>query len=193
MKNMSNTTLPAHHCPACKQADMVEAAREKHFYPHGKQVTVQLRISRCPKCAAELIDCAQRKENLERLSARKAHYNGLLMGQEILKLRVRYGITQQNAAKIFGKGKIAFSRYENEASYPDVGTTKLLRLAIEMPAVIKKLADDAGIELPLWAARCADQPKLSKRGAKPTATGMPRMRASKTPMPQSKTPTELTA
>lgn len=154
-----STPLTPHRCPACRQADMVEANREKHFYPNGEQVTVQLRISRCPACGAELIDSQQRKENLLRLKARKVHYKGLLIGEEILALRVRYGITQQNAARIFGRGKIAFSRYENEASYPDAGTTKLLKLAMEMPAVIKKLADDAGVELPLWEARCADERK----------------------------------
>lgn len=169
-----STPLTPRQCPACKQADMVEATREKHFYPNGEQLTVQLRISRCPACGAELIDSQQRKENLLRLSARKAHYKGLLIGEEILALRVRYGITQQNAARIFGKGKIAFSRYENEASYPDAGTTKLLKLAMEMPAVIKKLADDAGVELPLWEARCADERKakvveLIARSAKPQA------------------------
>ena len=94
------------------------------------------------------------------MAARKAHYGNLLMGEEILAIRRRYGLTQQDASTIFGKGIIAFSRYEKEVTYPDDSTTLLLQLAIENPTVIKKLADKAGIELPLWAARCEDEQLL---------------------------------
>lgn len=108
----------------------------------------------CPCCGAEATSAAQHSENLKRLKARKAHYGGLLLGEEIFALRRRYGITQQAAGRIFGKGKIAFSRYENETSYPDETTTRLLELAIEKPDVIRWLADKAGEDLPLWSARC---------------------------------------
>lgn len=118
---------------------------------------VELLTSTCPNCAAMVTTAAQHHENLQRLKARKAQYGGLLLGEEILSLRRRYGITQQVAAKIFGKGKIAFSRYENEASYPDESTTLLLELAIEKPDAIRWLADKAGVELPLWEARCEDE------------------------------------
>lgn len=71
-------------------------------------------------------------------------------------LRKRYGLTQQAAAKIFGKGKIAFSRYENEVTYPDDGTMLMLSMALEKPDSLKWLADRAGVELPLWRERCED-------------------------------------
>ena len=86
-----------------------------------------------------------------------------MLGEEILALRRRYGVTQQAAAKIFGKGKIAFSRYENETSYPDDSTTRLLQLAIEKMDVIRWLADKADVELPLWEARCEDELKQKLR------------------------------
>lgn len=143
----------ARRCLACKAADLQEATSEEHFYPHGKQVTVLLRVSRCPACGMELINAQQRRENLVRLQARKSEYGDLLLGEEIVELRKRYGLTQEMAAKIFGKGKIAFSRYENEASYPDASMTKLLKLAIALPAALKILADNEGLEIPLWEQR----------------------------------------
>lgn len=150
---MNPTPAIARRCPACKAADLQESTREKHFYPHRKQVTVPLRVSRCPACGMELINAQQRRENLVRLQARKSEYGDLLLGEEIVELRKRYGLTQDMAAKIFGKGKIAFSRYENEASYPDASMTKLLKLAIERPDVLKDLADAEGVKIPLWERR----------------------------------------
>lgn len=144
-------------CPACREADLQEATREKHFYPHRKQVTVSLRVSHCPACGMELINAQQRRENLLRLQARKSEYGDLLLGEEIVGLRKRYGLTQEMAARIFGKGKIAFSRYENEASYPDASMTKLLTLAIQSPEVLKMLADVAGVAIPLWDVRQAER------------------------------------
>ncbi len=114
---------------------------------------VQLLTSQCDRCEAQTTRADQHDENLRRLAARKTSYCGLLMGEEILSLRKRYGLTQQAAAKIFGKGKISFSRYENEATYPDQSTTLLLHLAIQMPDVIKVLAEITEVDLPLWLER----------------------------------------
>ncbi len=134
--NIQNAKM--RRCPSCRGADLLPATYVREFLPHGQSVTVELLTSQCPSCAAKP-QAAQHHENLVRLKARKGKYNGLLLGEEILALRRRYGITQQTAAKIFGKGKIAFSRYENETSYPDDTTTKLLKVAIQKPDVIKSL------------------------------------------------------
>jgi HTH-type transcriptional regulator/antitoxin MqsA len=141
----------------CGAADLVEATEERHFHPRGKQVVVTLLISRCPACSAELTNHLQHRENLVRLKARKSEYGEVLLGEEIVGLRKRYGLTQDMAAKIFGKGKIAFSRYENEVSYPDASTTKLLALAIQSPEALKMLADAAGVAIPLWDVRQAER------------------------------------
>ena len=141
-------------CPACRKADLQPGTWVREFHPRKKPVRVELLTSVCASCGAQATSAAQHSENLKRLKARKARYDGLLLGEEIFALRRRYGITQQAAGRIFGKGKIAFSRYENETSYPDETTTRLLELAIEKPDVIRWLADKAGEDLPLWSARC---------------------------------------
>ena len=158
---MTKNNLPM--CPSCKKGHLHQAERSREFNPNGKSIQVTLQTTRCDQCGAERTFASQQKENLARLAARKVHYGNLLMGEEILSLRQRYGLTQQNASTIFGKGIIAFSRYENEVTYPDDSTTLLLQLAIESPAVIKKLADKAGIELPLWSARCEDEQRVKVR------------------------------
>lgn len=155
---MTKNNLPT--CPACKKGHMHLAERTREFSPKGKTLQVTLLTTRCDQCGADKTLASQQKENLARLAARKAHYGNLLMGEEILAIRRRYGLTQQDASTIFGKGIIAFSRYENEVTYPDDSTTLLLQLAIESPTVIKNLADKAGIELPLWSVRCEDEQRV---------------------------------
>lgn len=150
-------------CPACRAGRLREGARERIFHPHGRKLSVSLLTSVCDQCAAEVISATQHEENLRRLRERKAHYGPLLMGEEIRALRKQYGLTQQQASRIFGKGKIAFSRYESETTYPDETTSKLLALAIAKPDVLKWLADAAGVEIPLWHERCEDEQRVKLR------------------------------
>ncbi|MEY8689677.1 MAG: type II toxin-antitoxin system MqsA family antitoxin [Leptothrix sp. (in: b-proteobacteria)] len=157
-------------CPACRKGNLLPSVRTQMFHPHGKDVSVELLVSRCDVCNEETTRASQHDENLRRLAARKAHYDGLLLGEEIVALRKRYGLTQQAAAKVFGKGKIAFSRYENEASYPDETMTRMLRMALAKPDVLKWLADEAGVRVPLWAERCEDEQRV-KLHVLPTRMG----------------------
>lgn len=153
---MANTVESLGMCPVCRKGQLVEEKRVRVFEPPGRRVEVTLLTSRCDACGETTTKAAQHRENLRALAERKAHYGKTLMGEEILALRKRYGLTQQHASAIFGKGKIAFSRYESETTYPDESTTLLLTLAIERPEVVKWLADKAGVELPLWPERCED-------------------------------------
>jgi putative zinc finger/helix-turn-helix YgiT family protein len=149
-------------CPVCRKGLLHASVRTEVFHPHGRDVAVELLVSRCDTCGEETTRASQHDENLRRLAARKAEYKAVLMGEEIVALRSRYGLTQQAASKVFGKGKIAFSRYENEVTYPDESTTLMLRMAIEKPDSLKWLADQAGVPVPLWPERCEER-RLSIR------------------------------
>lgn len=152
---VSDTTAKS-VCPACKAGQLHAITRTRDFRPRSRLVTVELLASRCDACGVETTRAAQHDENLRRLAARKAQYGDVLLGEEIVGLRKRYGLTQLAAARLFGKGKIAFSRYENEATYPDASTTLLLTMAIQMPDSLKWLADKAGVEIPMWRERRED-------------------------------------
>jgi len=166
---MNTTELP--RCPVCKKGQLLPSTTHREFKPRGKTVRVELLASVCNHCGKETIRAKQHEENLKRLADRKHRdeYKGLLLGEEILALRHRYGLTQQAAATIFGKTNITFSRYEHEVTYPDESTTMLLRLAIEKPDALKWLADQAGEPVPLWQERCEDRRlTLRKVPAAPT-------------------------
>lgn len=150
-------------CPACRKGHLHTITRTEVFRPRGAEVVVELLASKCDACGVQTTRASQHEENLQRLAARKAHYGNVLMGEEILSLRRRFGLTQQMASRIFGKGKIAFSRYESETTYPDESTTRLLAMAIAKPETLKWLADQEGIEIPLWDERCEDEQRVKVR------------------------------
>lgn len=141
------------HCPACKTGTLQAITKQREFFPYGRLVEVETSHFQCDACGAEVTTNTQRIANQKSLTARKPQYAGLLLGEEIFAMRRFYGMTQQQASILFGKGKIAFSRYENETSYPDDSLTKLLRIAIEDPRVVAKLAQDEGVDLPILAKR----------------------------------------
>lgn len=151
------------NCPVCRKGPLRPAQKIRVFAPHGQRLEVLLETSVCEHCGETTTLASQHKENLQRLAARKVQYGSVLMGEEILALRKRYGLTQQQASLVFGKGKIAFSRYESETTYPDESTTLLLTLAMERPEVMKSLADKAGVSLPLWPERCEDEQRAKVR------------------------------
>jgi putative zinc finger/helix-turn-helix YgiT family protein len=143
-------------CPACRKGNLHESTRSCSFRPNKEEVIVELLTCKCDQCGETTTLSSQHSQNLARLAARKSQYAGVLMGEEYLTLRKRYGLTQQAAAKILGKGVATFSRYEAEESYPDNLTCLLIELAINRPEVLKGLADKAGVALPLWKERCED-------------------------------------
>lgn len=145
-------------CRACRQGSMHEVERTEVFHPPGlPEVAVTLLGARCSHCGKDTVLASQMEENLRRRAARKEHYGLFLLGEDIFAFRRKYGLTQQAASRLFGKGIIAFSRYEAEKSYPDESTTKLIRAAMRRPDLLKELADESGVEVPLWEERCADE------------------------------------
>jgi len=150
-------------CRRCKAGTLQESTKVRKYHPNKQLVEVELVESHCETCEAVSVSSIQHSENLRRLAARKAEYGEQLMGEEYVALRKRYGLTQRQASKIFGKGLIAFSRYENEETYPDASTRLLIEIAIAQPQILKTLAYKAGVEIPLWAERVKDEEKAKAK------------------------------
>lgn len=136
------------NCPACGQGHLLPVTETRVFMPNGQRVEVELLTSCCDACGADAIRPAQHLENLNRLKARKPHYGTRLMGEEIVALRKRHGLTLRTASRLFGTSPSAFARYDHETAYPDDRTTLRLRLAIDSPASLAQLAEEAGLDLP---------------------------------------------
>ena len=71
--------------------------------------------------------------------------DGLLTGTEICALRDKYKLTQGQAAKLFGGGPVAFSKYENDDVSQSESMDTLLRLVRRSEAAFWELVDERGM------------------------------------------------
>ena len=99
----------------------------------------------CKNCSHEWVSPAQLKESLAQVTAIKRRAQGFLAPQDIKDLRERHGLTQKQAAIIFGGGDNAFSKYERGEIYPSAAMDKLMRLFDAIPEVKKRLIQQSDL------------------------------------------------
>ena len=77
--------------------------------------------------------------NKRLMIAFKKEVDGLLTGSQLKELRNTLGLTQAEAARIFGGGPVAFSKYEADDVTQSEAMDKLLRVAHDVPAAFEYL------------------------------------------------------
>lgn len=131
-------------CPVCEEGVLLhKQALDKSEYK-GVIENIPLFFSECSACGSELADANVARANKREMLAFKKRVDHLLSADEIKLLRKRYGMTQQQAAKIFGGGPVAFSKYEANDVMQSDSMDKLLRLARKFPVGLAWLAKEAG-------------------------------------------------
>jgi HTH-type transcriptional regulator / antitoxin MqsA len=104
-----------------------------------KVETVAFQLLACDSCGSEFAGPAEALANKRSVLAFRKRVDGLLSGQEIRALRERLGLSQKQAAQLFGGGPVAFSKYENDDVAQAESMDKLLRLAGSVPGVVAAL------------------------------------------------------
>ncbi len=131
-------------CPICEEGQVNETSRKRHVEYKGYKGSVPLYFSICDTCGSEQGDAAQSRRNKQAMQAFKKQADGFLSGTEIKTLRKHWNITQGQAAKIFGGGPVAFSKYEIDDVIQSESMDKLLRVAQSVPQAFFWLAQQAG-------------------------------------------------
>lgn len=98
----------------------------------------------CDTCGVDMTLPQQTRDNKRRMVAFKKEVDGMLTGAEVRALRERLGLTQAEAAKVFGGGVVAFSKYENDDVTQSEAMDKLMRLADRFPDVYQALRAEKG-------------------------------------------------
>lgn len=131
-------------CPICEQGHLVAIEDTNDTEYRGVTRRLPLHYSECDVCGSETATPEQTRYNKRAMTAFKKEVDGLLTGQQIVALRKRLGLTQAQAAKLFGGGPVAFSKYEKDDVTQSESMDKLLRMADKIPAVMPMLAEEAG-------------------------------------------------
>lgn len=79
------------------------------------------------------------------MTAFRKRADGLLTGAQMRQARKALGLTQAQAAKLFGGGQVAFSRYENDDITQSEAMDSLVRVCLAQPANLTLLADQKGV------------------------------------------------
>lgn len=137
--------MAAKLCPICESG---------HLHHHSEMVEVEFmgqkamrpsHYSVCDACGSEQATAADLRHNKRDTIAFRKTVMKLLTGAEVKALRTKWGLTQKQAALVFGGGSVAFSKYESDDVIQSEAMDKLLRLANKFPSVLKELERNAGV------------------------------------------------
>ena len=143
------------HCRACKTADMREITYGENLTVKGVDLHVEGLVAwECPNCHAQVETAEQMDRNAETVrtayTLKRASFKqeyGLLTGEEICAFRTQFELTQKEAARLFGGGPTAFSKYEAETIVHNTSMDRLLRLAMKEPSYLRDIAEIAHVDL----------------------------------------------
>jgi HTH-type transcriptional regulator/antitoxin MqsA len=133
-------------CPICGEGSLHLEQLEDETTYKGTTKDIPLYISVCDVCEVEQAGAEEMKLNKRAMIAFKKQVDGLLSGDQVRKMRENWDIDQRQAAKIFGGGPVAFSKYENDEVMQSEGMDKLLRLAEYSSLNFERLKTEAGID-----------------------------------------------
>ena len=134
-------------CQICGEGKLNHISGKNTVEYKGKFTELDIQFSVCDACGSEQADAEELRNNKRAMVAFKKQVDGLLTGIEVRKLRERLGISQIQAAHIFGGGPVAFSKYESDDVTQSESMDKLLRLALDLNIAFENLASKVGVRI----------------------------------------------
>ncbi|BDX01281.1 hypothetical protein MACH16_00290 [Marinomonas pontica] len=132
-------------CPICEMGQL-HAKTEWFDVEHlGHTGKIKSHYAECDACGSEQAGTTEARLNKRAMIAFKKEVQGLLTGEQVRVLRKTWGLSQEQAAKVFGGGPVAFSKYEKDDVMQSDSMDRLLRMAEAFPMMLEKLIQDAGV------------------------------------------------
>lgn len=133
-------------CPICGEGHVTAQVQMAENEYKGQKTLLPLHYQLCDTCTSDFAGAAESKLNRRVLMAWRKQVDGLLTGEEITALRKQYKLTQGQAAKLFGGGPVAFSKYENDDVAQSEAMDTLLRLVRRSPQAFWALVAEKSME-----------------------------------------------
>jgi HTH-type transcriptional regulator / antitoxin MqsA len=143
----TETNRTGEECPVCGEGCLTSHIRKNEVEYGGQLRALDLHYSTCDYCQSDIAGNAEAKLNARAMTAFKKEVDGLLSGAEIKRFRDIYDLTQDTCASLFGGGVVAFSRYENDDIMQSRQMDRLLRLCIQAPENIHRMAELSNTKL----------------------------------------------
>lgn len=133
-------------CAICGEGHVTAQTRAVETEYKGTKALLPMHYQLCDTCTSDYAGMAESKLNKRIVMAFRKQVDGLLTGDEITALRKQYQVTQAQAAKLFGGGPVAFSKYENDDVAQSEAMDTLLRLVRRSPAAFWALVEEKGLQ-----------------------------------------------
>ena len=142
-------------CPICGAGHVTDHVEQAEAEYKGHKVQVPSHYQLCDACGSDFAGAAEMRANKRAMMAFRKQVDGLLSGAEIAALRERYKLNQKQAARLFGGGPVAFSKYENDDVAHSEAMDKLLRLVLRSEEAFWALVEQEGMTAELRPAKPA--------------------------------------
>jgi len=130
------------NCKLCKSEDVSDCTAAEEISYKGSTLQVSIAYSLCNNCDREFISKPQILQNETALRAAKKDHDGLLSSEEIIWARRTLSLTQEQASRVFGGGRNAFSKYERGEVSQSAAMDKLIRICLNHREIFHELARD---------------------------------------------------
>ena len=155
-------------CPTCETGKLVAAVRDVPYTYKGKKTVIKAvkgRFCDNPKCREVVMDMGESVRTSKDMLEFNKKVNAELTPIDLLtQVREQLHLTQQEAAKVFGGGPNAFSRYESGKTKPPVALVKLFKVLNRHPDLFKEIAETCDRGAASSASRFAASKRISDRG-----------------------------
>ena len=132
-------------CPICGEGHVTAQVQKVESDYKGHKAMVPMHYRLCNVCTSDFAGAPESKLNKRVLMAFRKRIDGLLTGAEITALRKQYKLTQGQAARLFGGGPVAFSKYENDDVAQSESMDNLLRLVRRSAQAFWQLVQEKGM------------------------------------------------
>lgn len=143
-------------CPICGEGHVTDHVDQVESEYKGRTAMLPMHYQICDTCHSDFAGAAEGKKNKRAIMAFRKSVDGLLTGTEIVALRKKYQLTQDQAAKLFGGGPVAFSKYENDDVSQSEPMDSLLRLVRRSADAFWQLVAEKGLLAELVPAKKAE-------------------------------------
>ncbi|ALM82211.1 type II toxin-antitoxin system MqsA family antitoxin [Bordetella sp. N] len=128
-------------CPTCGKANLVHVTMDRSYTYKGQTIIVpSVTGDHCPACDEFLTGGDDTERMMDEMLAFNKKVNASLVDPGfIAKVRKQLNLDQQEAARIFGGGVNAFSRYETGSVQPPVALVKLFKLLERHPDLFEEV------------------------------------------------------
>jgi HTH-type transcriptional regulator/antitoxin MqsA len=128
------------NCKICKSEDVSGFVEVEDISYKRNDLQTSIAYSVCNNCDREFVSKPQIIQNELALRAVKKTFDGLLSSEEIVRAREELSLTQEQAARVFGGGRNAFSKYERGEVSQSVAMDKLIRICLNHRDIFNELA-----------------------------------------------------